>query len=265
MRTLFRSRAHIFVLAIGLSLLTSPVTHRTEAAVTMTPINKTDLSSITEALVDSAVEVEATVKSVTPPRDGANGPFRIELSDGTGTMTLVVWPDVFQVIKAQSQLEVGTVVYVNAKVEKYREHLQLNIQSATNLTVVGKTETAAPPAEKTPAAPPAPPAPEAGALTPVANITRALMNQYVTVQASITDIREPRSKEAPYIVTLAQDNSRISLTIWSSVQQSIKRQLNVGNVVRVKAQVTEYRGALQIRLRYAADFTVVNAPAPAQR
>ncbi len=264
MITLFHSRTHIFVLVIGLSLLMSSVTHRAEAAVTTTPITNTDLGSINEGLVDSAVEVEATVKSVTPPRDDAKGPVRVELSDLTGTMTLVVWPDVFEVINTKSQLELGTVVHVNAKVAKYREHLQLKIQAATDIKVIGKTETAAPPAEKTLTPPSAPPAPEAGALTPVASITTALMNRDVTVQANITEIREPRSEKAPYTVTLVQDNARIPLVFWSAVQEPIKQQLNVGNVVRVKAQVTEYRGTLQIKLRNAADFTFVSEPAPAE-
>jgi len=37
--------------------------------------------------------------------------------------------------------------------------------------------------------------------------------------------------------------------------------LKVGNVVRVKAQVNDYRGTLQIKLRSAADFNLVSAPA----
>jgi DNA/RNA endonuclease YhcR with UshA esterase domain len=46
---------------------------------------------------------------------------------------------------------------------------------------------------------------------------------------------------------------------WSDIQQQIKQGVKVGNVIRVKAQVSDYRGTLHLKLRNAADFSVVSA------
>lgn len=262
MTTGFPTRTHIFVLAMALFAATPA--QRTHAAVKTAPTSKTDLGSINNGLVDSTVEVEGTVKSISPPRDGSKAPVRIELNDGTGTMNLVIWPDVYDVIKAQSPMAPGTVVHASVKVSNYKEKLQLQVHAASDLRVVPKTESepAKPAAEaSTPAAAPAetPATSPAAGATPVSAITTAMLNKDVTVQATITEIREPRSDKAPYIVTLAQDNARISLVFWSDLQTQIKDHLKVGNVIRVNAQVGEHRGTLQIKLRNAADLTLVSA------
>jgi DNA/RNA endonuclease YhcR with UshA esterase domain len=244
MTTRLHTGTHIFVLALGLGLFGAHL----HAAVKTTSINKTDLGSINRGLVDSTVEVEATIKSITAPRAGSNAPVRIELTDATGAMNLVIWPDVYDVIKAQSPLAPGTIIHARAKVTNYKENLQLQVHTAADVKIAPKTE----PEPSTPAP----------ASTPVAAITSAMLDKDVTVQATITEIREPHSDKAPFIVTLAQDNARIPLVFWSDLQTQIKVQLKVGNVVRVKAQVTEHRGTLEIKLRNATDLTVVTAATP---
>src|SRR6266404_3618027 len=122
-------RVNIIVLSIALGFLIAPRNGRLDAAVKTMPSNKADLASITPDMVGSNVEVETTIKSISPPREGSRAPVRIELADATGTMTLVVWPDMYETLKAQSPLSTGDVVYINAKVTTYRENLQLQIQT----------------------------------------------------------------------------------------------------------------------------------------
>ena len=248
-----RFMLHIFVLSFTFVLLQS-----TPAAVKTAPdVTVTTLGSINEASVDSTVDVEATVKSISMPREGSKAPVRINLADDTGTLPLVVWPDIYDVIKAQSPIEVGAKIRAHARVSTFRDNLQLQIKVPGDIQLVSKSS------ETTPAETPAPASATAttsDGLTPVSNVTTAMMGREVTVQATISDIREPRSDRAPYIVTLSQDDARLPLVFWSDIEPQLKDKLKVGNVVRVKAQVSEHRGTLQIKLRNAADFSVVTAP-----
>lgn len=265
-------RVNIIVLAIALGLLFASRHSRVEAAVKTTPSNKTDLASITTDMVDSNVEVETTIKSITPPPEGSRAPVKIELTDATGTMTLVVWPDMYETLKAQSPLSTGDVIYLNAKVATYRDNLQLKIQAPTDVKIVRKAEPEKPAAEAAapttptppiqPPTPALPPQPVASATTtPLAGITTAMIGKPVTVQATITEIREPREgSKAPYTVTLTQDNTHVPLVCWSDQYKSIKDKLKVGTRVRINGQVSEHRGTLQLKIRSAADVTTVTAP-----
>ena len=268
-------RVNIIVLAIALGLLFASRNGRVEAAVKTTPSNKTDLATITTDMVGSNVEVETTIKSITPPPEGSRAPVKIELTDATGTMTLVVWPDMYETLRTQSPLSTGDVIYLNAKVATYRDNLQLKIQAPTDVKIVRKAEPEKPAAEAaapatptltaqppTPAAPAPPPQPAAAATTtPLAGITTAMIGKPVTVQATITEIREPREgSKAPYTVTLTQDSVNVPLVCWSDQYKQIKDKLKVGTRVRINGQVSEHRGTLQLKIRSAADVTTVTAP-----
>ena len=257
------NRVNIIVLAIALGLLIASQSSCVEAAVKTTPSNKTDLASITTDMVGSNVEVETTIKSITPPPEGSRAPVKIELTDTTGSITLVVWPDMYETLRAQSPLSTGDVIYLNAKVATYRDNLQLKIQAPTDVKIVRKAEPEKPAAEAAaPAAPAPPPQPAAAATTtPLAGITTAMIGKPVTVQATITEIREPREgSKAPYTVTLTQDSVNVPLVCWSDQYKQIKDKLKVGTRVRINGQVSEHRGTLQLKIRSAADVTTVTAP-----
>jgi DNA/RNA endonuclease YhcR with UshA esterase domain len=260
--TNIRTALNIFVLTLAFGALCA------KAAVKTSLVSKTDLAAINTDMVDSPVEVEAAIKTITPPREGSKAPFRIELSDATGSMMLVIWPDIYETIKAQSPLSAGDVIHVSGKVTMYRDSLQLQIHEATDVKTVTKAvaEKAAPSPAPVPAPaaepkPTAAPAQLADGTTPVASLTPAMVGKDVTVQAAITEVREPREgSKAPFIVTLTQDNGHVALVYWSDMQPQLKDKIKVGNRVRVKAQVSDYRGALQLKIRNAADVTVVTAP-----
>ena len=101
-------------------------------------------------------------------------------------------------------------------------------------------------------------------LTPVANITKSLTNQHVTVQATISNIRLPTSERAPYVATLTEGGASISLVYWSDLQTQLGSKMNTGNVIRAKVTVSTYRDQIQLRIRGADAIEVVSAaPVPA--
>ena len=101
-------------------------------------------------------------------------------------------------------------------------------------------------------------------LTPIGSITKALTNHDVTVQAVISNVREPRSDRAPYTVSLTQDGATLPLVYWPDMQPQLASKVKTGNVIRVKASVSVYRDTLQLRLRSATALDVVSAAAVAE-
>ena len=59
------------------------------------------------------------MKSITKPRQGSKAPVRIALADDTGSINLVVWPDVFELLGTQTSLAPGNLVHVTGRVSKY--------------------------------------------------------------------------------------------------------------------------------------------------
>ena len=269
-----RSCLYIFVLALGLLTMTTATYRPVVAAVKATPSSKTDVASINTDMIDSPVEVEATVKTITSPREGSKAPYRFSIADSTGVITLVIWPDLYETLKTQSPISTGDVIHVSAKVTMYRDNLQLQIHDASDLKIVTKataenvtnaaTPTPSPaptkPEEKSKAATVSQPQPTAPGTTSLESLTSAMLGQDVTVQAEITEVREPRSERAPYVITLTQGTAHVPFVYWSDMQPQLKEKIKAGNQIRLKAQVTEYRGTLQLKVRSASDVTVVTAP-----
>jgi uncharacterized protein YdeI (BOF family) len=98
-------------------------------------------------------------------------------------------------------------------------------------------------------------------LTPITTITKAMADQEVTVQATISDIRQPSSPRAPYNVMLTQDGATLPLIFWADMLPQLGSKVKVGNVVRVTVPVNLYREILQLRLRDPSLFTVVTEAA----
>jgi DNA/RNA endonuclease YhcR with UshA esterase domain len=108
---------------------------------------------------------------------------------------------------------------------------------------------------------PAPVLASEATLTPVGSITKALTNQDVTVQAIISNVREPRSERAPYVVSLTEAGATLPLVYWSDMQPPLATKVKAGNLIRVTAAVSIYRDQIQLRLRDPATFIVVTEAA----
>jgi hypothetical protein len=96
-------------------------------------------------------------------------------------------------------------------------------------------------------------------LTPIAAITKSLMNHDVTVQATVASIREPGSPGTPYIVTLTESSASIPLVYWPNMQPQLAPKLKTGNVIRANVTVGAYQDRLQLRIKSADAITLVSA------
>jgi DNA/RNA endonuclease YhcR with UshA esterase domain len=240
---------------------------------------KTDIGSIEGLPIDSTVEVQATIKSISKPGEGSKAPVKLTIADETGSIALVIRQDSFEVIESQYGLATGDSIRVLAQVTEFRNERQLTLRNVADISVLSKSAAPASPAPSimpgpapstTPTPPPSTtpsPAPpqKTKPTTPLAKINQSMNGQEVYIQATISDIREPREgSKAPFIVTLSEGDSKVSMVFWSNLHKQIAQHIRVGNVIRATAVVSEYRGTLQLKLRNAKDIESVGAAPTAQ-
>jgi DNA/RNA endonuclease YhcR with UshA esterase domain len=115
-------------------------------------------------------------------------------------------------------------------------------------TALAADKATSPAGSKPVAASPAPAAAAEGVLTSIASITKSLTNHEVTVQATVSAVREPRNERAPYTVTLTEGDASLPLVYWSDMQPQLGPKVNTGNVIRAKVTVSVYRDKLQLRI-----------------
>ena len=101
-------------------------------------------------------------------------------------------------------------------------------------------------------------------LTPIPSIDLSLTNQLITVQALITNIREPTGPRSPYIVTLTESNATVPLVYWSDMQPQLSSKVKLGNIINAEVKVSTYRHNIQLRISSNDAIRVVGtAPIPA--
>jgi DNA/RNA endonuclease YhcR with UshA esterase domain len=96
-------------------------------------------------------------------------------------------------------------------------------------------------------------------VTPLASINSSMTNREIIVQATITNVRTPNSERAPYIVSLAQDGTTMSLVFWSDISPPLLPKVKAGSQIRARVTINEYRNQVQLRLRSAANLEVASA------
>jgi len=272
--SLLRVLLAIFVLA-KLTITTVPVS----AAVKAVPVLPSDLASIDASTIGRMVEVKATIKSITSPQEGKRAPFRLTLFDEKATITLIIWPDVWEPLNKQYNPSVGDAIDVRALVTEYRDKVQLTLKDVTDFEITSK----APANASAPEAPAAvnsnasliakssTPQPEGvtndthapsstTAAIPLSTVSLSMKGQEIVVQGAVTAVHEPTADRAPYIVTISDGPTNVKLVYWKNIQADVGPKIHTGNTVRAKVTVGEYRNALELRLSDARGVQVVPPP-----
>jgi len=206
-------------------------------------------------LTNPSASLDATIKTA-PVAKTDLAAIRIVLADDTGSITLVVWPDVFYGLTTQTSPDPGDLVQTRGRVLKSRDEFQITLLAATDLWVLSRAQAIKPGGDT------ASPYPADKSLTPLANVNDSLTNEDITTQATISEVREPRSERVPFVITLADGNAKVPMVLWMESYERVKQHFRVGNTVRVTVTVSNYRGTLQLRLQTAQDIQSVGAWSP---
>jgi DNA/RNA endonuclease YhcR with UshA esterase domain len=240
------------------------------------------VAQIAPADVGRTVLVKGILTSLAPFSAGVKG----TLDDGTGTITLLLWQDVYDGLADPATLSAGARLSVRGEIDQYLGEMEVVPQVAADVQIVEAAPvatvpptplpsptrepapTSTPPAEETaqpvvtqtPTAVPTPsplPAPTFE-VRMIGAITNADVGRTFTLDlAGIAGVGY-LSRGVRFTVT--DPTGSIVLLLWQDILEENpgRYDLFAGSQVRITGEIDEYEGELEIVPRKGADVTVVN-------
>jgi DNA/RNA endonuclease YhcR with UshA esterase domain len=168
------------------------------------------------------VQVEGVLRSQWIFSAGVKG----LLDDGTGTVILLLWQDVWEALPDPDSLAPGAVLQVEGEVSVYEGKLRIIPRAATDIVVVDQVNLG--PQER-----------ELG------QITAGDVGQTAQVVGSIVQVQF-FSKGVQYV--LDDGSGQITLLLWQNVLEEVafRHDLAPGSLVRIIGEIDEYEGKLEI-------------------
>jgi DNA/RNA endonuclease YhcR with UshA esterase domain len=231
-------RGSLSVAGEGLPVLRVPAAQQVQ--VERTPALKLRLDQITDDREGQIVEVQAVVREVRRPASGSRAPWRVRLADETGALPLVFWPPA----EREPELVPGQLVQCRARVQRYRETLQLKLSRMQDLKLVAAPITK--PVER----------------MPLSALSPALAGTRVNVVGEVTDLTvPPPDRRAPYRLLLRQGGVTLPAVCWPAEAEALTDRVEPGTCCEVTAEVSLYQGRLQLKVREAAHIRPVPSEA----
>ena len=184
------------------------------------------------------VRVEGVLKSLRTFSAGARG----ILDDGTGTVTLLLWQEVYDGLPAPSSLVPGAVLRVEGEVAEYKGELEVVPRAAADVSMVGLVEL--PRAE-----------------VAIGQLTADDLGQMVQVEGEVAEV-VPFSKGMKY--TLDDGTGTITLLLWQEIHEAVEDPAALTTTARlaVHGEVAEYQGNLELVPQFPSDIKVITAAKP---
>ena len=212
------------------------------------------LSSIQQDKIGQTATVEGRILNVLPPRS-EKAPYNLYLTDGSDTLLVVIWEDVFKAISGVDKLKPGANVRLTGTVNQYRGNLQFTINKSQDMILPGENAQASESQiDKTKTSVPAQSLPD-GILSP-GRIDRTHIGQEVVVQGRVKEYKPSWSETAPYSITLQDDSGTLRVVYWSDVAKVLGSswEARSGQILRIRGKVSEYKQNLQLRVSEAKDI-----------
>jgi DNA/RNA endonuclease YhcR with UshA esterase domain len=233
--------------------------------------------------VGQTVRVAGQISVVTPFSQGV----KCTLDDGTGTVALLLWQDLFERLNDPATSLLGAQVSVRGEVAEYKGELEIVPQVPADVEVTAEAKaaavlsTAAPPTIGPTVSPTGTPEPAStSTLTPTpkpttqptpsptltpsvetraigAITTSEVGHTFTIVKAGIAGVSY-FSSGVKY--TLTDSTGSIILLVWQNVMEEIpsRYDLTAGSQVRVTGEIEEYQGDLEIIPQEGSGVVVIS-------
>jgi DNA/RNA endonuclease YhcR with UshA esterase domain len=218
------------------------------------------IGQITDKDVDSIVLTNGSIEKVAEFSLGT----RYTLKDNTGSITLLMWSDRIDPAKQRELFQVGVTLSVTGKIDQFNGQLEIVPDSVDQVTVISTPSN--PPSASTPVATPearstSTPGPTAAPVSsaPPATISQLSQDnagQTYQVQATVVEVS---SFSAGFDFLLDDGTGRIKLTLFNNTYKFVpgRSGLNLGAEVSVAAQVTVFKGALELQPKSGRDVVIL--------
>jgi DNA/RNA endonuclease YhcR with UshA esterase domain len=176
---------------------------------------------LTDADVGGWIAVRGTVTQVDPFSQGV----KLTMDDGSDSLTLLLWQDIYDELRYGPNLAVGAEVRALGELSEYRGELELIPDLAEDVQML--------------AAAPEP------AITPIGGLTTADVGRILTLAGTLG---EPQTFSRGVKFPLSDGSGSITLLLWEEVYEAIPDVdlLVPGTEVDVTGEIDAYQGDLEI-------------------
>jgi DNA/RNA endonuclease YhcR with UshA esterase domain len=199
------------------------------------------IGSLSAADEDRLVTVQGTVRQAEPFSAG----YRMTLDDGTGSVTVLLWNDLYRALPDPSSLRTDAQLEVTGEVAIYRNTLEIiPVRPRDVVLLTGP--------------------PSARALS-IGALADQPLGATVTVEGTVI---AAESFQNGFRLTLDDGTGQVVLLLWLSAYDRLAdpARLQTGVRVRATGELDEYRGQREVVPARGSDVIITQAaPAPAQR
>ncbi len=202
------------------------------------------INQITAKSIDSTVTIVGQITNIYGPRT-PQAPYSFYVTDGTETIRIVIWQNIYKSIPNVSQFTIGSRVRITGKVRKYQNNLEIHLENPVSIRLaedVAPTPMLVVQPEKL--------TEKKGEILSLKAIDRSKLGQVVRVRGKAVNFRASWRESAPNILTISDGTSSLPIVYWQDLAEQLKpeQQPKVGELIDVTGTVNEYRGQLQLRL-----------------
>jgi len=229
------------------------------------------IGSLSAADEGRLVTVQGTVRQAEPFSAG----YRMTLDDGTGSVTVLLWNDLYRALPDPSSLRTDAQLEVTGEVSIYRDTLEVVPVRPCDVVALSSTSvpptptltptprpspTALPSPTPEPSPTPAPPTPTPIPTVPIGGLAERT-GQEVTVEGRVVAVA---SFSKGFKFTLDDGTGQVVLLMWLNVYDDCRdaRKINLGARVRATGTVQTYEGQLQIAPQWGRQVKALQAAAP---
>lgn len=202
-------------------------------------------SEVYTSEIGDRIQVRGVLESVTDSEDGTI----IEIKDSEGIAKAWISKKVKKYIDAAALIK-GVKLAVSGQVSEYQKSRQLTVRFSGDVVVTGVTATSA--GTKL-----SPPKLNAEGIPEIMSINQALRMTVGTSVSVIGTISEKRDFRSGVRMTILDDSGASTLWVPSMVSKHIKPELlELGNKIKVTADVAEHFGKSQLELKHSSRLTL---------
>ena len=210
-------------------------------AETVPVAEKRPIGSLSAADEGRLVTVQGTIQQAEPFSAG----YRMTLDDGTGSVTVLLWNDLYRALPDPSSLRTDAQLEVTGEVSIYRDTLEVvPVRPRDVVLLTG------------------PPSARALAIGALADQP---IGATVTVEGAVV---AAESFQNGFRLTLDDGTGQVVLLLWLSAYNQLAdpARLQTGARVRATGELDEYRGQREVVPARGSDVVITQAaPAPARR
>lgn len=199
---------------------------------------------ISRDMLGRDLSLQGTIQKIRIPEPKSNRPWKIDLRDSDGTLTVVFWPKDHLQKRFRKRLKKGGLLRVRASLTSYAGKLQLKVEQASDMEFLGTPQTEDLPKTE----------PKSG--VKIGDITADHEGEWLTIKGVVESIQVPEAgSKAPHKAVLRQGDDRITVVYWDSVAKKIGEQgLETGRECCLSGVIDIFRGELQIKLARPSDL-----------